>query len=96
MQTDSIELLGLVAGCVGSFAYLPQAVKIIRDRSAQDVSALTYSMVLGGNVLWIGYGVLRASPAIVLWNAVAAAIAITVLALKLFGAKSLSSAPPSA
>ncbi|MEJ0059309.1 MAG: SemiSWEET family transporter [Terricaulis sp.] len=87
MQTDSIELLGLVAGCVGSFAYLPQAVKIIRERRAHDVSALTYSMVLAGNVLWMGYGVLRASPAIVIWNAVAAAIALTVLALKLFASR---------
>jgi MtN3 and saliva related transmembrane protein len=87
LQTDSIELLGLIAGCVGSFAYLPQAVKIIRERRAHDVSALTYSMVLAGNVLWMGYGVLRASPAIVIWNAVAAAIAITVLALKLFSGR---------
>lgn len=81
--TDSVELLGLLAGFIGSFAYLPQAVKIIRDRSAHDVSALTYSMVLGGNLLWIGYGVLRGSVAIVLWNVVAALIAISVLALKL-------------
>jgi MtN3 and saliva related transmembrane protein len=87
LQTDSIELLGLVAGCVGSFAYLPQAIKIIRERRAHDVSALTYSMVLAGNVLWMGYGVLRASPAIVIWNAVAAAIALTVLGLKLFAGR---------
>ncbi|HVY86315.1 MAG TPA: SemiSWEET family transporter [Caulobacterales bacterium] len=82
MQTDSIEALGLAAGFVGSFAYAPQAVKIWREKSARDVSALTYSMVLGGNILWMGYGVLRGAPSIVIWNLVAAAIATFVLTLK--------------
>jgi len=82
VQHDSIELLGLVAGLVGACAYAPQAVKIWREKSARDVSALTYTMVLAGNLLWIGYGVLRAAPSIVIWNAVAAAIATFVLTLK--------------
>ena len=80
MQHDSIELLGLVAGLVGACAYAPQAVKIWREKSARDVSALTYTMVLAGNLLWIGYGVLRAAPSIVI--PVAAAIATFVLTLK--------------
>ena len=83
MQTDGIEALGLVAGAIGSLAYLPQAIKIIRERRAHDVSALTYSMVLAGNVLWMAYGFYRGAISIVLWNFVAGAIASTVLALKL-------------
>ncbi|HWA01606.1 MAG TPA: SemiSWEET family transporter, partial [Caulobacterales bacterium] len=82
MQTDSIELLGLLAGFIGAFAYAPQALKIWRDKSARDVSALSYSMVLAGNILWIGYGALRGAPSIMIWNVVAAAIATFVLTLK--------------
>jgi len=82
VQHDTIELLGLVAGLVGACAYAPQAVKIWREKSARDVSALSYTMVLVGNLLWIGYGVLRAAPSIVIWNVVAALIAIFVLTLK--------------
>ena len=82
MQADGIEALGLVAGAIGALAYLPQAVKIIRDRSAHDVSALTYTMVLAGNVLWLVYGCWRDAISIVLWNFVAGAIAATVLTLK--------------
>lgn len=83
MQADSVEGLGLVAGFVGAFAYAPQAFKIVRDRDASGVSALTYAMVLAAALLWLSYGVFRAAPSIVLWNAVAAALAGVVLVLKL-------------
>lgn len=88
MQADNVEMLGLVAGFIGAFAFAPQAYKIIRHRDAAGVSALTYSMVLGGAILWAAYGVLRGAPSIVLWNAVAALLAAIVLLLKLTGARS--------
>ena len=83
MQADGVEALGLVAGFVGAFAFAPQAVKILRERDATNVSALTYAMVLLGAVMWAGYGVLRGAPSIVLWNVVAAGLALLVLSLKL-------------
>lgn len=83
MQSDGIEVLGLVAGFIGAFAFAPQAFKIVRDRDASSVSALTYGMVLVGALLWGAYGVLRGAPSIVIWNGVAAALAAMVLILKL-------------
>ena len=83
MQADGIEGVGLVAGFIGAFAYAPQAFKMVRDRDAAGVSALTYAMVLAAALLWGGYGILRAAPSIILWNAVAAALAGLVLVLKL-------------
>lgn len=83
MMLDNVEALGLVAGAIGSFAFAPQAFKILRDKSAEDVSLITYSMVLMGALLWGAYGVFRAAPAIVLWNGVAAALALAVIVLKL-------------
>lgn len=82
MQSDFAEGLGLVAGFIGAFAFAPQAFKIIRDRDASGVSDLTYAMVLTGALLWGAYGVLRGAPSIMLWNAVAAGLAATVLILK--------------
>jgi MtN3 and saliva related transmembrane protein len=87
MQADAVEGLGLVAGFIGAFAFAPQAFKLLRDRDAAGVSALTYTLVLTGALLWGGYGILRGAPSIVLWNAVAAALAALVLALKLRGAR---------
>jgi MtN3 and saliva related transmembrane protein len=82
MRADGIEGIGLAAGFLGAFAYLPQALKIIRDRDASGVSALTYVMVLAAASLWFSYGLLRAAPSIILWNAVAATMAGVVLVLK--------------
>ncbi|MBC7768090.1 MAG: hypothetical protein H7124_04835 [Phycisphaerales bacterium] len=83
MQADGAEILGLIAGFIGAFAFAPQAIKILRTRDAADVSSLTYAMVLTGAVLWAGYGFWRGAPSIILWNIVAAGLAALVLALKL-------------
>jgi len=83
MQSDSIEVLGLIAGFIGAFAFAPQAFKILRHRQAEGVSTLTYSMVLIGAILWGAYGVFRGAPSIIIWNAVAACLAALVLILKL-------------
>ncbi|WP_395646798.1 SemiSWEET family sugar transporter [Terricaulis sp.] len=83
MQSDTVEMLGLVAGFIGAFAFAPQAVKILRDRDASNVSALSYAMILTGALLWLAYGVFRAAPSIILWNLVAAGLAALVLLLKL-------------
>ena len=82
MQIDLTEMVGLVAGFVGAFAFAPQAFKIVRDRDASGVSALTYAMVFAGALLWGAYGVLRGAPSIMIWNAVAAGLAAMVLILK--------------
>ncbi|MEQ1707531.1 MAG: PQ-loop domain-containing transporter [Terricaulis sp.] len=85
MQADAVEMLGLVAGFVGAFAFAPQAFKIVRDGDAHNVSGLTYAMVFAGALMWGAYGAMRAAPSIVLWNAVAAILAGLVLVLKLRG-----------
>jgi hypothetical protein len=40
-------------------------------------------MVLAGALMWTTYGAFRGAPSIVLWNLVAAALAATVLTIKL-------------
>lgn len=82
MQLDPAEGLGLVAGAIGSFAFAPQAFKIMREKRAENVSSTSYAMVLTGACLWFGYGAMRGSPSIMLWNLVAGALAAAVLILK--------------
>lgn len=87
MQSDPTEVLGLVAGFIGAFAFAPQALKILRERDASSVSGLTNTMALAGQVLWCAYGALRAAPSIVIWNVVAACLASLALILKLRGSR---------
>ena len=45
---DKIEFLSLVAGLLMTFAFLPQAVKTRRTRSADDFSVPTLLMLVVG------------------------------------------------
>ena len=38
MHADATEILGLIAGCIGAFAFAPQAVKILRQGEAESVA----------------------------------------------------------
>ena len=55
---DSVlkALVGAV-GIASGAAYLPQAVRIWRRRSSDDVSVLTYLFFLLGQVIWLTYGI---------------------------------------
>jgi MtN3 and saliva related transmembrane protein len=83
MQPNSVELLGLVAGLLSTLAALPQLVKIIRTRRAEDVSLVMYVMAFAGALLWGGYGLLKPAASIVFWNAVALVQTGAILAVKL-------------
>jgi MtN3 and saliva related transmembrane protein len=82
MVLDPPELLGLIAGAIGASAMAPQAIKIFRDNSAEDVSAVMYVMVLSAAALWVVYGIWRGAPSIVFWNAVSMALSSSILVLK--------------
>jgi MtN3 and saliva related transmembrane protein len=79
----STEILGLIAGLIATSASLPQAWKIIRTRSAGDVSLTMFLMALCGSVLWLIYGYLEEAPSIMFWNMVAILQFTFIIALKL-------------
>ena len=46
-----------VVGIATGAAYVPQAARIWRRKSSEDVSVLTYAMFLGGQVIYLAYGI---------------------------------------
>lgn len=83
MVFDRVEWLAVIAGAMSSLAFAPQAIKLLRSKSAENVSAATYWMVFIGAAFWMAYGVGRQSPAIIFWNLVALSLSGAVLLLKL-------------
>jgi MtN3 and saliva related transmembrane protein len=79
---DTTTLLGFAAGFLTTIAFVPQVVKIWRSRSATDVSAPTFVAFTIGVALWLGYGILRQEPPIIIWNAVTLVLAGAILAMK--------------
>ncbi len=83
MPLEPIEMLGLVAGLISTFAALPQLVKIIRTRRADDVSLVMFVMAFSGAILWAAYGALKPAASIVFWNLVAIVQMGAIIAIKL-------------
>lgn len=85
MQPGSlaIEALGFIAAILTTLSFLPQALRIRRLRSADDVSLTMYLMMVTGQGLWLVYGIVIASPSMIGANVVAMSLVVWVLAMKL-------------
>src|SRR5215471_13772846 len=46
-----------VVGVATGIAYVPQAARIWKRRSSDDVSILTYALFLGGQLVYLVYGI---------------------------------------
>jgi MtN3 and saliva related transmembrane protein len=62
------EILGLLGGALVTLGYIPQLVRILKLKSAREISLpFTLSLLLG-SVCWLTYGVLLGLMPIILWN----------------------------
>ncbi|MEP0827156.1 MAG: SemiSWEET transporter [bacterium] len=80
---DAISLLGYLAGTLTTLSFLPQLLKVIKTRSTKDISLLMFIVITIGIFLWLIYGLLIASPPIIIANLVTLAIASMILYFKL-------------
>ena len=80
---DTTTLIGYAAGFLTTFAFIPQAWKIWKTRSAHDVSLPTFIAFTVGVFLWLTYGLLKSEPPMVVWNGVTLVFAAAILLMKL-------------
>ena len=79
---DIDTLIGTVAGCLSTAAFVPQAWQIWKTKSARDVSLAMYAVLIAGVALWIVYGLRRDALPLVLTNGVILAVALLILVMK--------------
>ena len=78
-----VEILGLIAGTLTTISFLPQLVKIVKNKSAKDVSLLMFLIFTVGIFLWLVYGILTLTLAIIIANSVTIILALSILILKI-------------
>ena len=78
-----VDAVGVAAGLCSMSSFVPQILKILRERHAESVSLRMYVVTVTGFALWIAFGALQGSWPIWASNAVNLALAATILALKL-------------
>lgn len=74
-----IEVLGLVAGGITSVAMMPQLIKVIKDKNAEDISVVMLLVLITGLSLWVWYGILQNELPIILSNSFSVLVNITLL-----------------
>lgn len=65
-----ITVIGVAAAVLTTFSFVPQIIKVYRNKSARDVSLLTLLQLSSGVFLWIIYGLYRRDPIIIAANSI--------------------------
>jgi MtN3 and saliva related transmembrane protein len=82
---DFVKVIGFVAASLTTFAFFPQAIKVIRTRDTKSISLVMYIVVTVGLMLWLIYGILLNDLPLILANFITLIPAITILVLKIRG-----------
>jgi len=83
-----INAVGVVAGLCSMASFVPQILKMLRERNASGVSLRMYGVTIVGFACWTMFGLLSGSWPVALANAVCLALVIVIFALRLrFGGK---------
>lgn len=71
LRMDEINpaIIGTAAGVFTAASMLPQLVKIVRDKKAEDISIGMLLILLSGLILWIFYGILKNDLPLIVTNA---------------------------
>jgi MtN3 and saliva related transmembrane protein len=75
--------VGFAAAFCTTAAFVPQLVRVIRLRSARDVSLGTFVLFSVGVFLWLVYGIYAGSKPVIASNFVTLGLSLSILALKI-------------
>ncbi len=77
------EILGLVAACLTTGSFLPQAILALRSGNTDGISLAMYAFFTVGVALWFFYGILVMSWPVIIANLITFLLAACILTLKL-------------
>jgi MtN3 and saliva related transmembrane protein len=77
------EWIGYLAAIFTTAAYVPQAIKVLRERNTASLSLGMYTLLTTGIGLWFVYGALLQSPSLMLANGITFLLALLILLMKL-------------
>jgi MtN3 and saliva related transmembrane protein len=83
MKQSIIDMIGFAAATCTTISFLPQLLRVLKLRSARDISLGMFTIFSFGTALWLAYGILAHSLPVALANAVTFALSVTILILKI-------------
>jgi MtN3 and saliva related transmembrane protein len=82
-SSPAVQNLGFAAAFCTTAAFVPQLVRVIRLRSAREISLPTFLLFSVGVFLWLLYGLDTGSKPVIASNCVTLVLSVSILALKL-------------
>ena len=82
MTPGAQDLLGIVAGTLTTLSFVPQLLRIVRTRSADDISWGMFSVFALGTTLWMIWGFTQNAVPVILANVVTLVLAAIIMILK--------------
>ena len=77
------EIIGYIAAILTTAAYIPQTIKVFREKNTKSLSLGMYLMINSGIAMWLIYGIMLDSPSLILANAVTLVLAFGILLMKI-------------
>ncbi|MBT2621062.1 MULTISPECIES: SemiSWEET transporter [Chryseobacterium] len=75
----NVNILGIVAGILTSISMVPQLLKVLKEKNVEDISWIMLLVLISGLSLWVWYGILKNELPIILSNAFAVLMNISLL-----------------
>ena len=86
----NVDIFGYFAAILTTAAFLPQLIKTLRTKKADDVSLTTLIMFIIGVLSWIIYGYKISSIPIMMANFITLILNLLILFSKIYFSKTLS------
>ncbi len=80
---DLTQIIGIAAGVLTSIAMLPQLIKIIKEKKAENVSVVMLMVLIAGLSLWAVYGFMKNDLPIIITNCFSVLLNIVILTLRI-------------
>jgi MtN3 and saliva related transmembrane protein len=77
------EIIGIAAGVLTASSLIPQVIKTLREKKAEDVSLAMLFVLQAGLILWILYGIKREDLPIIATNSFSLLVNITMVILRI-------------
>ena len=78
-----VDNIGFVAASCTTTAFVPQLVRVVRLRSAREISLGTFLLFSIGVFLWLVYGIYSGSKPVIASNAATLGLSLSILYLKM-------------
>ena len=84
MMIEISTIIGLMAGTLTTVSFIPQLMKIIIKKKADEISTGMYLVISVGMILWVTYGIIISSLPVILANTISVLLCITIIAFKTY------------